>query len=96
MAQLAKATHVLGEVLHANLGHGPNQFDGAAHVIGPCPKDIIDPNPHDGFAALGLVGQRLAPLALPAVVNYQLAVLQLGLIGCIFPFTKVGLPCISR
>jgi hypothetical protein len=36
-AQLAEAAHVVGEVLHPNLGLGPHQTDGAhqgaAHVV---------------------------------------------------------------
>ncbi|MFT5651419.1 MAG: hypothetical protein ACI9TZ_002910, partial [Yoonia sp.] len=41
--------------------------------------DVLNPNPHRGFgpvAALGLVGQRLAPLALAVDVAFQLPVAQ--------------------
>ena len=79
--QLAEAAHVVGKVLHPDLGLGPHQADGshqgAAHVIGLGAKDMLDPDPHGGFgpvAALGLVGQRLAPLALAVDVAFELRI----------------------
>ena len=79
-AQLTQTAHVVGEVLHADLGLNPHQTDGshngAAHVIGLRAKDMLDPDPCGGFgpvALLGLLGQRLASLALAVNVASQLS-----------------------
>lgn len=48
-----KATHVVGEVLHPDLGLGANHADrahqGAAHVVGLRAEDVLDPDPHRRF-----------------------------------------------
>ena len=66
-----KTAHVVGEVLHPDLGpsadHADRAHQGAAHVVGLCAEDVLDPDPHRRFcpvAPLGLFGQRLAALAL--------------------------------
>ena len=88
-AQLAEAAHIVGDVLHPDLGPGPHQADGAhqgaAHVVGLRTEDMLDANPPIspacGFGPVGspgLFGQRLAALALAVDVAFQLPVAQLG------------------
>ena len=76
--RLAEAAHIVSEILHADLGLRPHQADGAhqgaAHVVGQRAEDVLNPDPHGGFgavAALGLVGQRLALIALAVDVAFQ-------------------------
>ena len=90
---MTQTAHVVGEVLHPDLGLGPHQTDGshkgAAHVIGLRAKDMLDPDAHGGFgpiALLGLLGQRLAPLALAMDVAGQLS----GFERCLDPGRPIG------
>jgi hypothetical protein len=57
---LAQTAHVIGEVLHADLGLRPHPTDGlhrgAAHVIGLCAKDMLDSDPHGGFGPVAFAG----------------------------------------
>ncbi len=87
-----EASHVICEVLHPDPGLGPHQtnaaYEGAAHVVGLCAEDMFHPDPNGGFgpvAALGLLGQRLAPLALAVDVTFHFsgAQLRLHLFGAI-------------
>lgn len=82
--QLAEAALVVGKVFHPDFGLGADQTDrahqGSAHVIGLCAEDVLYADPHGGFgpvAALGLFGQRFAPLALAVNVALQLPRAQL-------------------
>lgn len=84
-AQLAEAAHVVSQVLQPDLRFRPHHADRAhqcaAHVIGLCAEDMLDPRAHRGFgpvAAPGLFGQRLAALALAVDVALQLHAAQLG------------------
>ena len=71
----------------------------AAHVVGLRPEDMFHPDPHGGLgpvAALGLLGQRLAPLALAVDVAFQFPGTQLrlhlfGAIGRIRPHARTGI-----
>ena len=69
---------------------------GAAHVVGLRAKDILDPDPPNsqtyGFgpvALLGLLGQRLAPLALAVNVAFELP----GAQRCLPLTLRQYLPC---
>jgi hypothetical protein len=55
-AQLAKAAHVAGEVIHLDLGLRPHQADDeqqrAAHVVGWCAEDLFDPLAQRSFPSV--------------------------------------------
>jgi len=68
---MQKAAPVVGEVLHPDSGLGADHADcthqRAAHFVGLCADDVLDPDLHRGFgpvAALALFGELLAALAL--------------------------------
>lgn len=78
--QLHQPPHVVGKVLHPDLGLRPHQADGAdqraAHVVGLRTEDMLDPDPDRRFgpvAGLALFAQRLA-----AFVLTQRNLLRLG------------------
>ena len=59
-----------GKVFHPESGLGPHKADGArqsaAHVVGLRIEDVLNPDPHGGFCAVGsagLVAHRLAPFS---------------------------------
>lgn len=91
-AQFHKAAHVVGEVLHPDLGsgadHADHAYQGAALVVDLRAEDMFDPDTHGRFgtvAPLGLFSQWLSPLALAVDVAGQPsgAQLALDLIGLI-------------
>jgi hypothetical protein len=98
--QLAEAAHIVGEILHPDLGLGPHQpnraYQGAAHVVGLRSKDVFASDLHGGFsaiAALGMIGQRLAPIALAATVAQvfgQIVKRALCVVGAVIPAPKSG------
>lgn len=99
---MRQPSHVVGEVLHSDLGLRADQSDGAhqrpAHVVGLGAEDMLDPRAHDGFgpvAALALFGQWLAALALAMDAASQPSGAQLGLhlfgtVGRIGPDVRAG------
>jgi len=89
-AELDETAHVVGKVLHPDLGLGADHADrahqSAAHVIGLRAEHMLDAHTYRGFgpvAALGQFSQRLAALALAVNVALELlrAQLRLRLLG---------------
>jgi len=86
--QLAEPAHVVGYVLHPDLGLGSNQANsahqGAVHIVGLRAEDVFDSNPHGGLgpvAALGLFAQRFAALALAVDAALQAPGTQLAAVN---------------